>query len=182
MAARQFYADLPRPLDARVACEAGDEAREVLCDELAEGFRGRGLSAASAAGCAEVAMKILAGRDRGVCGLAVAEVAEEERVAIAARVCETAEVVSVERLRAACSRMWDWPDARKGLGAMFFAMGWPLHGCASMRALAKMRAVSVEDVSNVVDELQRLLGRPRNGFQKSEAEVAKYKQTNGATK
>lgn len=175
MAAQVFYADVSRPGDPREGACAEETAEDVLLDELVLGFVGRGLGAESARDCARVALALFRSMDRRVCGVEASE-------ALVANVCASGAVVPVEKLRAACNRMWDLPDARKGLGAMFFAMGWALHGCGSMRSLARMRGVSVEDVSNVVDDLQGLLGQPRNGLQKSEAAVNSYQRENGATR
>lgn len=178
-AQRQFYADLPEPRSAREECEGADGARELLIDEAAEKLRGRGFGAAEAVTAAEAVFAVLSARDKSVVAELVGE--EEAESALERALAEIARLREAEaRQKEAMAQIWAWPDARKGVGAWFFAHGYPLYGCNSMRALAELRQCSVEDISNVVDELQRIQGLPRNAQQKSEAAVESYRRENGA--
>jgi hypothetical protein len=177
--ARQFYADVSPVRNAREVCEDSDAAGDLMRDEAAEKLRLAGCSASQAPRYVELVLGTLKARDLKAC--------EEEEQPTSAPPRGLAPGMSwmaaedgARRLIQALSQIWAWPDSRKGLGALFFAMGAPLYGCNSMRELAKLRAVSVEDVSNVVEELQRILGLPRTLQQKGESAVKSYKRTNGA--
>ena len=87
---------------------------------------------------------------------------------------------AADKLWQALSRAREARASKLALGAMFFAMGRPPHGCASMRELAKQRGVSVEAVSNEVGEFQTILGLPRTIQQKSARAVKAYAGANGA--
>lgn len=171
----------------REECEAGDDAEAARVDELAERFRAEGASAGAAVRYALACREVFKRRDREACGfggLTTGGAAVVEAGGVAEREIErlSAVMLARERVVEALAQIWAWPDARKGVGAMFFALGVPLYGCNSMRELAALRQVSVEDVSNVVDELQRILGVPRNAGQKSVAAVEAYRRENGAAR
>jgi hypothetical protein len=69
-AARQFYADAPRPKTAREVCEEADEMRAVLIDEWADKLVGGGdVPRVYAQRCAVLVVAELRGREgRSVAG------------------------------------------------------------------------------------------------------------------
>jgi len=78
------------------------------------------------------------------------------------------------------SRAYGSRDSKLSIGCLFFAMGRPPLGVASMRKLAERHGVSVEAVSNEVEAYQEILNLPRTEQQKSAAAVGRYEITNGA--
>jgi hypothetical protein len=89
-------------------------------------------------------------------------------------------VEGARRLKQALMRAWDLPDAKKGLWALLFALQAQPFGWFTARACARQLGVSVEDVNNVVDAMQEILGVGKSPAQKSEAAVKSYQRTNGA--
>lgn len=80
----------------------------------------------------------------------------------------------------ALSRVREARSSKLSLGCLFLAIGRLPYGITSMRDLAKEQNVSVEAVSNEVEEFQAILGLPRNSIQKSPAAVMAYAGCNGA--
>lgn len=80
----------------------------------------------------------------------------------------------------ALSRVREARSSKLSIGCLFFAIGHLPYGITSMRDLAKEQKVSVEAVSNEVEEFQAILGLPRNSKQKSPAAVKAYTGCNGA--
>lgn len=178
VAAGVHYAQVPRPPTARDELEAQESADEVQRDLMAEKLRAAGCPARDALRYVAAVVAVIQAKDKAC--------AEEMAGAVEKGGAEQMGWMRGEdgprRLMQALSQVWDWPDSRKGLGALFFAMGAPLFGCNSMRELARLRGVSVEDVSNNVEVLQEILGAPRNALQKSAAAVASYKRECGASR
>lgn len=194
--ARQFYADVSRPIDAREAAEENDAGAGVLCDEAAEKLRACGCAARDAARFAEVVLGVIRARDaklaREVVGLGAGALgggvgAAGAGVGGVGGGVELSEMAWMQRAEAsdrllqALSRAWDGRDTKLELGCLFFAMDKPPYGVGSMRKLAEARGVSPEAVSNEVEEFQGILGLPRNNGQKSARAVKQYQRTNGAS-
>jgi hypothetical protein len=167
-ASRQFYADLPRPRDARACAEEADGAEAVMLDELAEAFRNRGCGAREAGWWALIAVAFFAKRDREVCG---------GEAAGAGEVAESA--WSRETLRAMAVKMVQAPKPRFSIGCFILAMGMDHDGITSSNAWADRQFVSHELAADEVEEWQRLMKLPRNKWQKSAEAKASYKETNG---
>jgi hypothetical protein len=154
--------------------QENEDAAEKLRDECAEALRAVGCAGLAAQRYVGVVLAVIRKRERSV-------VADRAGSAMEKALAEVARLQENEaRQLETMAQIWAWPDARKGVGAWFFAKGERLYGVASMRALAEMRGVSVEDVSNVVDAIQRINGWERNAFQKSEEAVKAYERANGA--
>lgn len=75
-------------------------------------------------------------------------------------------------------RIWGAARPRLAVGAFLMAVGWHPPGIRSQREMARMFSVSVEHISNEVEEWQRVLGLPRTEFQKSPKAVAAAKTHN----
>jgi hypothetical protein len=78
------------------------------------------------------------------------------------------------------SKIYGAKDSKRSVGCLFFAMGRPPFGVASMRKLAERHGVSVEAISNEVEDFQLMLNLPRTEQQKSPTACAVYVLSNGA--
>lgn len=156
------------PAEELVATESED--RGVLWAALVLQFGRRGLSKEMAAACACDVFEVIKFLDREACEN-VADVMARVPVAM-----------SDERLMwlEAVSQVFEWPDTKAASWALLFAHGQPPIGVDSMRKMAEGRAMSPENVNNMVDEFQRIFGLPRTRLQKSAAAIGSYQRTNGA--
>lgn len=173
---RQFYADLPRPRDARECAEDGDAPEAVLRDELAVQFVGRGLAARTAGELAELTMKLFQARERELMGREWHVRAEEMVGGMNWLAAEDAGA----RLLQAITRAREARKSKLALGCWLFAMGRQPYGLASERDLAREQDVSPEAVSQEREAFQEILKLPRAPHQKSEAANEAYRGTNGA--
>ncbi len=174
-AARQFYADAPRPRTARDECEDGDEFMAVLIDEWAEKLTRCGrVPRVYAQLCAEVVVGELRGRNRQ--GLATVE----SGPGAAEGAGEAAGRPELLRgLREIGARIYEAKKRGMEAGALVLATG-SVHGnFQSARQLADDQGVSHELAANAVEAWQESLGLPRTSGQKSDEARESYKFTNG---
>ena len=170
-AARQFYADTPRPKSALEVCEAEtDDPHEQLVDDWAERLASGGVARLLAQQCAEVVVAVLAARDREVAGEAGEAMAGASRLEL------------LEGLRMLAIKQYQAPKPRLSAGCLLLAMGEMHPDFRSSRELAERQHVSHELAANGVEDWQEVLGLPRTSGQKSEAAVKRYQETNGKTK
>ncbi len=174
-AARQFYADAPRPKSAREVCEEGDEVLAVLVDEWADKLvRGGEVPRVDAQRCAEVVVAELRGRD----GRCVATV--EDGPGAGGEGASRPELL--RGLREIGARIYEAKKRGMEAGALVLATG-SVHGnFQSARELAMRQGVSHELAANAVEAWQETLGLPRTSGQKSEEARESYKNTNGKLK
>lgn len=172
-AARQFYADAPRPLSARDVCEAGDDMLAVLVDEWANKLLRSGeVPRIYAQRCAVMVVAELRGRD-GRCVASVdtgpgAKGGEGE-----------SRPELLRGLREIGARIYEAKKRGMEAGALVLATG-SVHGdFQSARELAARQGVSHELAANAVEAWQEALGLPRTSGQKSEEVRDVYKFTNG---
>ena len=170
-AARQFYADTPRPKSALEVCEAEtDDPREHVIDEWAERLSAGGVARLLAQQCAAVVVGVLIERDQGVASEA------EEAMASASR------GEMLEGLRMLAIKQYQAPKPRLSAGCLLLAMGEMHPDFKSSRELAERQHVSHELAANGVEDWQEILGLPRTSGQKSAAAVKRYQDTNGKSK
>jgi O-succinylbenzoate synthase len=171
-AARQFYADAPRPKTAREVCEEADEMRAVLIDEWADKLVGGGdVPRVYAQRCAVVVVAELRGREgRGVATVVDGPGADD---AGASR------PELLRGLREIGARIYEAKKRGMEAGALVLATG-SVHGdFQSARELAMRQGVSHELAANAVEAWQETLGLPRTSGQKSEEARESYRNTNG---
>jgi hypothetical protein len=178
--AKKTGAGLPRHDRSTVGEECDtDEGRQL--DELAEQIAGREVDRRTAAIAAKACLVVLQAKERAALGrLAVGFVGGVDGAAKVAGMGWMFEADASDKMLEAMSMVWSARDATLAQGCLFFAMGRPPYGCASMRRLAELRGVSVQAVSATVDEFQTVLGLPRTQQQKSDRAVETYRRTNGA--
>lgn len=175
-AARQFYADAPRPKSARDTCEEGDEFMAVLIDEWAEKLmRGGQVPRVYAQICAVAVVGELRGRD----GRCVASV-ESGPGGYGGDAAGRPELL--RGLREIGARIYEAKKRGMEAGALVLATG-SVHGdFQSARELAERQGVSHELAANSVEAWQETLGLPRTSGQKSDEARESYKFTNGKLK
>lgn len=86
---------------------------------------------------------------------------------VAGGILSDAPVELVDAWRMQSFRVWQSSTPRLSVGAFLMSLGWLPPGIRSQRDLAKHFKVSVEHVSNLVEEWQELLNLPRTAYQKS---------------
>lgn len=164
-----------QPIASPAECAEGeDEAELVALDEIALRFQSRGMGALAARQYAREALAVMAALDREACGgrMGSGEAGEKKF--------EEGKRDERRRWVHAVSQVWAWPDSRAGVWAVLFVNGQPPEGVDSMRKIAAMREMSVENVNNMVDGVQGILELPRTHLQKSAAARDSYQRTNGA--
>lgn len=172
-AARQFYADAPRPKSAREECEEGDEAEGRALDEWAEKLmRGGDVPRVYAQRCAAAVLEVLREKDLGVMAGAMGAGAAEGPGSV-----ELAQLL--EGVRMIGIKIYQAPKRGMEAGALILASGAKHEDFASARELAEAQSVSHELTANAVEDWQRLLGLKRTSGQKSDAARKTYKDTNG---
>lgn len=170
-AARQFYADAPRPKTAREVCEEDcDDARSRLVDEWAEKLVRGGMARLLAQQCAEVVVEVMQAKDQGLVALEGGQAAGVGMIEL------------LEGLRTLAVKLYQAPRPRLSAGCLLLAMGETHRDFRSARELAERQQSSHELAANGVEEWQRLLGLPKTSGQKGEAAVATYQNTNGKLK
>lgn len=166
-AARQFYADAPRPKSARDVCEEGDDAEALAMEGWAERMIRRGVERRVALQCAADIWEAQRAKDVACAGGAAREGALEaspvELLEMLSRIGR--DIVRAERSKYAA-------------GCMLLAMGDKLFA-RSARDWAQKQGMSHESAANDVEKWQDLIGLPRTADQKSAEAINTYKGTNG---
>jgi hypothetical protein len=166
-AARQFYADAPRPKSARDECEEGDDAEALAMESWAECMIRRGVDRRVALQCAADVWEVQRAKDeacaRGMGQAGSAGRAPEELKEMLSRIGR--DIVRAERSKYAA-------------GCMLLAMGDKLFA-RSARDWAEKQGMSHESAANDIEKWQDLIGLPRTADQKSEAAIRSYRDTNG---
>jgi hypothetical protein len=169
-AARQFYADAPRPRSAREECEElCDDARGRMLDEWAEKLMRNGdVPRLYAQRCAEAVVGVLQERDR--------RAAEGAGVAVGGALAAT--VLLHGLLERSAEQIVEANNSKFAAGCLLLAMG--NHTFArSARHWAELRGLSHESAANGVEQWQERLGLPRTSAQKSPEAKRVYQDTNG---
>jgi hypothetical protein len=171
-AARQFYADAPRPRSAREECEElCDEPVARLRDEWAEKLVGRGVARLLAQQCAGAVVDIMQERD--------AAVARQAGYGRPGGGGEGAAAALFSGLFArAVEQIVEAKNSKFSAGCLLLAMGNQTFA-RSARHWAEIRGLSHELAANGVEDWQVRLGLPRTSGQKSVKALASYKTSNG---
>lgn len=164
-------AALPEQKSAREVAEEADEAEAVALDEMAAVLRGRGCPAKDAPGYVAAVVAYLQAKDKAAVREAVGSEPGGESV--------LARVEALESLRMMAIAQYQAPKPRLSAGCLILALGSDHPDFSSARGLAERQAVSPEHVSNGVGEWQRMLKLPPATGQKTAAQKAIYKKTNG---
>lgn len=163
------YAAVAEPKSAREVAEEGDDAEAQMLDEMAAVLRARGCGAREAVGYVAGIVAYLQAKDRAVVRVATEGAGEE-----------LWRPDALEALRVMGSKLIYAPKPRLSAGCMMMAAGFEDHpGLVSQRAWAARQQVSHEHVSNEVQEWQRVLKLPPTSGQKTAAQKAIYRDTNG---
>ncbi len=166
-AARQFYADAPRPRPAREECQEGDDPEALAMESWAEPMIARGVDRRVALQCAAAIWELQRAKDAACAGsvayVGPAEDAPVELLEMLSRIGR--DIVRAERSKYAA-------------GCMLLAMGDKLFA-RSARDWAEKQGMSHESAANDVEKWQALVGLPRTAAQKSPDAIKVYKGTNG---
>jgi hypothetical protein len=173
-AARQFYADAPRPRSAREECEElCDDARGRMLDEWAEKLMRNGdVPRLYAQRCAEAVVGVLQERDRAAHSAGSGQADGAGGGALAA----TGLLHGL--LERSAEQIVEANNSKFAAGCLLLAMG--NHTFArSARHWAELRGLSHESAANGVEQWQERLGLPRTSAQKSPEAKRVYQDTNG---
>lgn len=170
-AARQFYADAPRPKTARDECEEDfDDPVGQMLDEWTEKLMRNGdVPRLYAQRCAAAVVGVLRERDQGL------QLAQGESPV-------RGDSALLEGLRMLAIKQYQAPKPRLSAGCLLLAMGEAHPDFRSARELAEKQQVSHELAANGVEDWQQVLGLPRTSGQKSAEALKIYQDTNGKTK
>ena len=169
-AARQFYADTPRPRSAREVCEDGDDAVGVMQDDWTEKLMRNGdVPRMYAQRCAVAVVALLQARDATVSGEAEG----------AAQGGGGGREDLLRGLREIGATIYESKKRGMQAGALVLATGSVHADFQSARELAERQGTSHELTANAVENWQERLGLPRTSGQKSEEARESYKFTNG---
>lgn len=164
-AARQFYADAPRPKSAREECEEGDDPVAGLVDEWVEKLmRGGDVPRVYAQRCAAAVVGVLRERD--------------QQVAAGGCAAGAATVMLHGLLERSVEQIVEAGNSKFAAGCLLLAMG-NYTFARSARHWAELRGLSHESAANGVEVWQERLGLPRTSGQKSPAAKQIYQDTNG---